>query len=97
MPDPFFSLISRLCYLCHLSITNNTYTIQKMDNFVINGDRVFCSMTKQEFVDNYQEMARLVKKDVFAEKKKEQKKKWNHTAYMNRVEKQKQVNTVSKD
>jgi len=68
-----------------------------MDNFVINGDRVFCSMTKQEFVDNYQEMARLVKKDVFAEKKKEQKKKWNHTAYMNRVEKQKQVNTVSKD
>ena len=63
----------------------------------MNGDKVFCSMSKQEFLDNHLEMVRLIKKELFAEKRKEQKKKWNRTAYLNRIEKEKQMSVGSED
>ena len=65
-----------------------------MENFVMNGDKVFISMTKQEFIDNYLEIARKVKRDLFASKLKEQKKKWNRTAYLNRINKQKEQEQI---
>jgi len=68
-----------------------------MENCVINGDKVFCSMTKQEFLDNYREIVSRIKKEVFAEKKKEQKKRWNRTAYLNRIQKEKQSSPDSED
>ena len=68
-----------------------------MENFVMNGDKVFCTMTKQEFLDKHLEMVRLIKKELFAEKRKEQKKRWNRTAYLNRVQKEKQTSLGSED
>lgn len=60
-----------------------------MENFVMNGDRVFISMTKQEYIDNYIDIIRKVKRDVFSDKLKEQKRRWNRTAYQNRLNKEK--------
>lgn len=68
-----------------------------MENFVMNGDRVFISMSRQEYVDHHIEIIRKVKRDLFASKLKEQKKKWNRTAYENRKNKQnaqEQINTT---
>ena len=62
-----------------------------MENFIMNGDKVFISMSRQEYVDNYIEIIRQVKKDLYASKLKEQKKKWNRTAYLNRLKKEKEV------